>query len=85
MEDKLRKALISGGFKLKKTQLQLAAYKKAAESCLGIKIDKTQIIVSTPVPEFSVQVFTFGKNDIEKHEEQWMEVVKKFYNLQANP
>lgn len=85
MEDKLRRALISGVFKLKKTQLQLAAYKKAAESCLGIKIDKTQIIVSTPVPEFSVQVFTFGKNDIEKHEEQWMEVVKKFYNLQANP
>jgi hypothetical protein len=85
MEDKLRKALISGVFKLKKTQLQLAAYKKAAESCLGIKIDKTQIIVSTPVPEFSVQVFTFGKNDIEKHEEQWMEVVKKFYNLQAHP
>jgi len=85
IDDKLRKALISGVFKLKKTQLQLAAYKKAAESCLGISIDKTQIIVSTPIPEFSVQVFTFGKNDIEKHEEQWMEVVKKFYNLQAQP
>lgn len=85
IDEKLKKALISGVFKLKKTQLQLAAYKKAAESCLGISIDKTQIIVSTPVPEFSVQVFTFGKNDIEKHEEQWMEVVKKFYNLQANP
>lgn len=85
LDDKLRKALISGVFKLKKTQLQLAAYKKAAESCLGISIDKTQIIVSTPIPEFSVQVFTFGKNDVEKHEEQWMEVVKKFYNLQAQP
>lgn len=85
LDDKLRKALISGVFKLKKTQLQLAAYKLAAERCLGIKIDKTQIIVSTAVPEFSVQVFTFGKNDIEKHEVQWLEVVKKFYNLQAAP
>jgi len=85
LDEKLRKALISGVFKLKKTQLQLAAYKLAAERCLGIKIDKTQIIVATPTPEFSVQVFTFGKNDIEKHEEQWMEVVKKFYNLQTSP
>ena len=83
IDDKLRKALISGVFKLKKTQLQLAAYKLAAERCLGIQIDKTQIIVSTAVPEFSVQVFTFGKKDIEKHEELWLEVVKKFYNLQA--
>ena len=85
LDEQLRKALISGVFKLKKTQLQLAAYKIAAEKCLGIKIDKTQIIVSTPNPEFSVQVFTFGKNDVEKHEEQWLEVLKKFYNLQASP
>ena len=85
LDEKLRKALISGVFKLKKTQLQLAAYKLAAEKCLGIQIDKTQIIVSTPTPEFSVQVFTFGKNDIEKHEEQWMEVVSKFYSMQASP
>jgi hypothetical protein len=82
LDDKTRKALISGVFKLKKTQLQLAAYKIAAESCLGIKIDKTQIIVSTPSPDYSVQVFTFGKNDIEKHEAQWMEVIKQFYDLQ---
>lgn len=85
LDEKLRKALISGVFKLKKTQLQLAAYKLAAEKCLGIQIDKTQIIVSTPTPEFSVQVFTFGKNDIEKHEEQWMEVVRKFYSMQTSP
>ena len=64
---------------------QLAAYKLAAESCLGISIDKTQIIVSTAIPEFSVQVFTFGKNDVEKHEKQWLEVVKTFYNQQALP
>lgn len=85
IDDKLRKALISGVFKLKKTQLQLAAYKIAAESCLGISIDKTQIIVSTSIPEFSVQVFTFGKNDVEKHEKQWLEVVKQFYNQQTPP
>lgn len=85
LDEQLRKALISGVFKLKKTQLQLAAYKIAAEKCLGIKINKTQIIVSTPNPEFSVQVFTFGKNDVEKHEEQWLEVLKKFYHLQASP
>lgn len=83
IDDKLKKALISGVFKLKKTQLQLAAYKLAAEKCLGIKIDKTQIIVSTAIPEFSVQVFTFSKNDVEKHEVQWLEVVKQFYEAQA--
>jgi len=79
MDDKLRKALISGVFKLKKTQLQLAAYKLAAERCLDIKIDKTQIIVSTAIPEFSTQVFTFGENEIEKHEAQWLELLNKFY------
>lgn len=79
IEDKLRKALISGVFKLKKTQLQLAAYKLAAEKCLDIKIDKTQIIVSTALPEFSIQVFTFGENEIQKHEDQWLELLNKFY------
>lgn len=79
IEDKLRKALISGVFKLKKTQLQLAAYKLAAERCLDIKIDKTQIIVSTALPDFSVQVFTFGENEIQKHEDQWLELLNKFY------
>ena len=79
IEDKLRKALISGVFKLKKTQLQLAAYKLAAERCLDIKIDKTQIIVSTAIPDFSVQVFTFGENEIQKHEDQWLELLNKFY------
>ena len=83
IDEKLKKALISGVFKLKKTQLQLAAYKLAAEKCLGIKIDKTQIIVSTAIPEFSVQVFTFSKNDVEKHEVQWLEIVKKFYDTQT--
>jgi hypothetical protein len=83
LDDKLKKALVSGVFKLKKTQLQLAAYKLAAEKCLGIKIDKTQIIVSTAIPEFSVQVFTFSKNDVEKHEVQWLEIVKKFYDNQT--
>lgn len=83
IEDSLRKALISGVFKLKKTQLQLAAYKLAAEECLGITIDKTQIIVSTAIPEFSVQVFTFGKKDVEKHEVMWLEILKKFYNLHS--
>lgn len=80
MEDKLRKALVSGVFKTKKTRLQLAAYKIAAEKCLNIKIDKTQIIVSTPLPEFSVQVFTFSGKDVEKDVDSWHEVVQKFYN-----
>lgn len=79
MEDKLRKALVSGVFKLKKTKLQLAAYTIAAEACLGIKINKTQIIVSTAVPEFSVQVFTFGPEDLKKDKEMWFEVLRKFY------
>lgn len=79
LDETTRKALVSGVFKLKKTQLQLAAYKLAAEKCLGISIDKTQIIVSTPVPEYSVQVFTFGSKEVEKHEKQWLDVLKKFY------
>lgn len=79
LDDATRKALVSGVFKLKKTQLQLAAYKMAAERCLGISIDKTQIIVSTPVPEYSVQVFTFGPKEVEKHETQWLAVLQKFY------
>lgn len=80
IDDKLRKALIGGVYKTKKTRLQLAAYKLAAERCFGIKISKTQIIVSTPVPEFSVQVFTFSGKDIEKDEAAWLEVVRKFYS-----
>lgn len=81
----LKKALISGVFKLKKTTLQLAAYKLAAETCLGVKITKTQIIVSTPVPDYSVQVFTFSENEIEKHTKSWMAVVRDFYAQLRTP
>jgi hypothetical protein len=85
IDDKLRKALIGGVYKTKKTRLQLAAYKLAAERCFGIKIAKTQIIVSTPLPEFSVQVFTFSGKDVEKDEAAWHEVVRKFYSDVAVP
>lgn len=76
----LKKALISGVFKYKKTKLQLAAYTIAAEACLGIKITKTQIIVSTPIPEYSVQVFSFGEAEIEKDKEAWWQIVRKYYD-----
>jgi hypothetical protein len=76
----LKKALISGVFKYKKTKLQLAAYAIAAEECLGIKITKTQIIVSTPIPEYSVQVFSFGETEMEKDKEAWWQVVRKYYD-----
>ena len=79
LNDKTRKALISGVYKLKKPQLQLAAYKIAAESCLDLKINKTQIIVSTAIPNFSVQVFTFGKEVVEKNEAQWRQIVRQYY------
>jgi hypothetical protein len=79
IDDKTRKALISGVFKTKKTRLQLAAYKAAAEACLGIKIEKTQIIVTTAIKEFNTQIFTFGPNEVEKDEESWFQVVKDYY------
>jgi hypothetical protein len=79
LPDNVKKSLISGVFKLKKTQLQLAAYTLAAETCLDIKIDKTQIIVSTPLPEYPVQVFTFSRAQVEKHVEQWLQVLRQFY------
>jgi len=79
IDEKTKKALISGVFKVKKTRLQLAAYKAAAESCLGIKIDKTQIIVTTAIKQFNTQIFTFGPEEIEKDEENWFEVVKQYY------
>lgn len=78
--DNIKKALIGGVFKAKKTQLQLAAYSLAAEKCLGLKIDKTRIIVSTPLPEFRVQVFSFSRNQLDKHTEQWLQIVKDFYS-----
>lgn len=81
LDEKTRKALISGVFKTKKTRLQLAAYKAAAESCLGIKINKTQIIVSTAIEKYSTQIFTFGENEIEKDEENWFQTVKQYYEL----
>jgi len=80
LDEKTRKALVSGVFKLKKTKLQLAAYSIAAEHCLGIKIDKTRIVVSTPIPKYSVQIFTFGANELDIDKKQWMEVLKKFYS-----
>jgi hypothetical protein len=80
LPDNVKKAMISGVFKLKKTKLQLAAYKRAAESCLGITINKTQIIVSTPCPEYSVQVFTFGEQEVARDDEAWMLTLKKFYD-----
>ena len=83
IDTKTRKALISGAFKAKKTRLQLAAYKLAAEECLDIKISKTQIIVSTPVEQFSTQVFTFGEKMVEKDEKKWMELVGQYYDMQA--
>jgi len=78
-DEKTKKALISGVFKVKKTRLQLAAYKLAAEACLGIKINKTQIIVSTPIEEYDTQVFTFGEAAVEKDEENWLQLVDKFF------
>lgn len=78
-DEKTKKALISGVFKVKKTRLQLAAYKLAAEACLGIKINKTQIIVSTPIEEYDTQVFTFGENEVEKDEANWLQLVDKFF------
>lgn len=84
LDEKLRKALVSGVFKLKKTTLQLAAYKIAAERCLGITIDKTQIFVSTSLPDYPVQIFTFSQRDIEKHEQQWFEVLRNFYEKLGN-
>ena len=80
VEPKVKKALISGVFKCKKTRIQLAAYKMAAEECLGIKISKTQIIVSTAVEGFSTQVFTFGPNEIEKDQDTWWALVSKYYD-----
>jgi hypothetical protein len=83
IDEKTKKALISGVFKVKKTRLQLAAYKAAAENCLGIKIDKTQIIVTTAIKEFNTQIFTFESEEVEKDEESWFEVVKQYYNLKS--
>ena len=80
VDEKTKKALISGVFKVKKTRLQLAAYKLAAEACLGIKISKTQIIVSTPMDDYQTQVFTFGESEIEKDELAWLALVDKFFN-----
>lgn len=82
LDDRIRKALISGVFKTKKTKLQLAAYKAAAEACLGIKILKTQIIVTTAVEEFNTQIFTFGPEEVERDEKAWFETVKHYYDLQ---
>lgn len=79
VDEKTKKALISGVFKTKKTRLQLAAYKLAAESCLGIKINKTQIIVSTPLEEYQTQVFTFGETEVEKDEVAWLNLVNKYF------
>ena len=80
VDEKTKKALISGVFKVKKTRLQLAAYKLAAEACLGIKISKTQIIVSTPIENYLTQVFTFGQSEVEKDEIAWLALVDKFFN-----
>lgn len=84
VDEKTKKALISGVFKVKKTRLQLAAYKLAAEACLGIKINKTQIIVSTPLEEYQTQVFTFGESEVEKDEIAWLSLVDKYYT-EVNP
>lgn len=78
-DEKTKKALISGVFKVKKTRLQLAAYKLAAEACLGLKIDKTQIIVSTPLEDFQTQVFTFSEKEVEKDTDSWLMILDQFY------
>ena len=75
--------MISGVFKTKKTKLQLAAYKAAAEACLGLKITKTQIIVTTAIKEFNTQIFTFGETEVEKDQAAWFEVVKQYYAQQS--
>ena len=81
IDDQMRKALISGVFKAKKTRLQLAAYKLAAEACLGLKITKTQIIVTTAIEEFNTQVFTFREEEVEEDCESWLQVLKHYYEL----
>ena len=80
ISETLKKQMISGVFKLKKTTLQLAAYKAAAESCLGVEISKTQIIVSTEDPRFSVQTFTFSEKEVERHTADWFSVLKQFHS-----
>ena len=51
--------------------------------CLDIKIAKTQIIVTTAIEDFSTQVFTFSEKMVEKDEKKWMELVGKYYDMQA--
>lgn len=82
--DKERRGLISGVFKAKKTMMQMAAYALAAEDCLGIKIDKTRIIVSTPLPKYSVQIFSFSRQDVDKHTKLWLEVLRNYYETVEN-
>ena len=67
----------SQSIKAKKTRLQLAAYKLAAET-LGIRINKTQIIVSTPVEQYQTQVLHLGDRG-HKDEENWLALVDKYY------
>jgi len=46
------------------------------------KYSKTQIIVTTAIEGFSTQVFTFGQKEIEKDEDNWMQLVRKYYDIQ---
>ena len=70
----------TGYMKMAKVKMQLAAYALAFEETLGVKVDATQVIVST---EDMTQNFYIRGREFEASKNKWLERVNLFWNIMA--
>ena len=68
--------LLGGYMKYKKTVKQLAAYDRAIEHTLGLKVDGAAILVSTPI---RTQVFKISRRFLDMVWEDWQKIVVSYY------
>lgn len=69
-----------GWMKYIKCATQLAAYKIAIEETLGIRIDRVEIIVTTPEV---TQLFSIHGPELKRYETKWLQKVRAYYDLVA--
>ena len=77
------KILVTGSISLKKIRIKLAARIIAVERSLGIKIDTSQVVVSTEDTKSQIQIFSFNRKDSESDMFAWSCLLDKY--IRSNP
>ena len=70
------RSLLGGYMKYKKTVKQLAAYDRAIQHTLNIKVDGAAILVSTPL---RTQIFKVSRRFLDMVWEDWIKIMDEYY------